>query len=644
MGEVSPSSATGGKPYVVAGTCNRSVRLVLGMQTTPPSPPPQRRSSGSAGYFPHCTVCHAPVSSRAAACAVCDAPLPPLSTTVPSGESSGEYIRFHKPPEELRALYNDLARALAPNIRLLGMVGEGGMAIVFLGRDSVLKRQVAIKLLSPTLADEAVARKRFTREAEAVARVTHPNIVNVYQVGELADRAIPYFVMQFVDGPTLGMGALRGKMLTEVRVRRLMADVAAGLAAANRRKVVHRDIKPSNIILDGETGRAMVLDFGISAAISTRRQSLGSRLTDEGMYIGTPTYMSPEQGNGEEVTGKSDVYSLGIVAFELLMGRPPFEGSPVSVMASHMREVPPRVDDLRSDLSDELSTLIARCLEKNPARRPSAEDIVHFLQPGAKQAVEWPPPGLARVRSAGGRLLGALSMMVVGVALFFAVMAIWPELAIVRRAGSEPNHVRSFILGACLAILFALAVRVIFHSVLGAQRWRWALKSGYPSWVIADVFCDGQRDAGNLINGAGDFVFVSGTTRRLLLMLRRLQFGVVVFGTIIGFIGVGRWLAAWLEGSGSISALDVAMRWALPLLVAFVVYFGLGIPEWRVRRRERGRVTGVPARQNVPPVQGELVTMWLASAEKARKSLAGEPVPRRSSGATTDRDPTSRPE
>jgi serine/threonine-protein kinase len=167
------------------------------------------------------------------------------------------------------------------------------MAMVFVGRDSVLKRQVAVKLLSPTLADDPVARKRFTREAESIAAVSHPNIVNVYHVGEIAGRAIPYFVMQFVDGPTLGMGALRGRMLTEIRVRRLMADVAAGLAAAHRRKVYHRDIKPNNIVLDGETGRALVLDFGISAAYSSRRQSLGHRLTDEGMYLGTPTYMSP---------------------------------------------------------------------------------------------------------------------------------------------------------------------------------------------------------------------------------------------------------------------------------------------------------------------------------------------------------------
>src|SRR5262249_12828094 len=156
------------------------------------------------------------ISIRATTCAVCDAPAPKAKFTVPSGEfRSGEFVRFKPPPQDLRDLYSDLVKSLAPNIRVLGMVGEGGMAMVFVGRDAVLKREVAIKVLAPSLADDTVARKRFTREAEAIAAVQHPNIVNVYHVGEIAGRSIPYFVMQYIDGPTLGMGALRGRMLTE---------------------------------------------------------------------------------------------------------------------------------------------------------------------------------------------------------------------------------------------------------------------------------------------------------------------------------------------------------------------------------------------------------------------------------------------
>jgi hypothetical protein len=513
------------------------------------------------------------------------------------------------------------------------------MGDVYRAIDTRVGRTVAIKVLPPDAAAQSDRRLRFEREARAVARLNHPHICTLYDVGQ--QDGLEFLVMEYLDGETLGARLARGPLPLAEALKHAAA-LAQALARAHREGITHRDIKPSNIMLDGETGRAMVLDFGISAAMSSRRQSLGTRLTDEGMYIGTPTYMSPEQGNSEEVTGKSDVYSLGIVAFELLMGQPPFEGSPVAVMASHIRDVPPRVDELRSDVSDELATLIARCLEKNPSRRPSAEDIVHFLQPGAKQAVEWPPPGLARVRSAGSRLLGAVGFAVVGMALFFAAMALWPQMAIVRRAAAEPDHVRSFILGGSLAIILALATRVIFHVVLALQRWRWAVQSGYPSWVIADVFCDGHRDAGHLINGGGDFVFVSGPTRRNLLLLRRLQLGAALFAAVIGLIGVARWLSVWLAGAGSISAQDVAMRWTLPLLGAFVLYFSLSVPEWRVRRRERGRVAGAPARDDVPPVQGELVSMWLASAEKARKSLSGEPIPRRSSGAATDEDASRR--
>jgi tRNA A-37 threonylcarbamoyl transferase component Bud32 len=535
-------------------------------------------------------------------------------------------VRFRKPPDELRELYNDLVRALAPNIRVLGMAGEGGMALVFVGRDSVLKREVAVKMLSPTLADDPVARKRFTREAEAIAAVSHPNIVNVFQVGELPGRAIPYFVMQFVDGPTLGMGALRGRMLTEVRVRRLMADVAAGLAAAHRRKVYHRDIKPNNIVLDGETGRAMVLDFGISAAYSSRRHSMGRRLTDEGMYLGTPTYMSPEQGNGEEVTGKSDVYSLGVLAFEVLAGHAPFEGSAVSVMASHMRDVPPRIDALRSDVTPELATLVARCLEKTPARRPTAQEIVHFLVPGEKQVVDWPPPGTSRVRTAGSRLLASVTATSVAVALFFGALGVWPHMAVLRRPGFEPNLLRSFVLGASLAIIFGLATFFIFYGLLALQRWRWAVASGYPSWVVADVICDAHRDAGSLINGTADFALVAGPTRRLLLALRRARLLLQIFGALIALVGIGRWVTVWLMGGGSEPAQDVAMHWAVPILTAYLLFFALGLPEWRVRRRERMKVAGSPSSDNVPPLKGELVKMWMASAERARKSLGGDPA------------------
>ena len=543
---------------------------------------------------------------------------------MPSGEiRSGEWVRFQRPPDEMQELYGELVKALAPNIRVLGMAGEGGMAMVFVGRDSVLKREVAVKMMAPKLSDDSVARKRFTREAEAIAAVNHPNIVNVYHVGEVPGRSIPYFVMQFVDGPTLGMGEPRGRMLTEVRVRRLFADVAAGLAAAHRRKVYHRDIKPNNIVLDGETGRAMVLDFGISAAYGSRkRKSLGSKLTEEGMYLGTPTYMSPEQANAEDVTGKSDVYSLGVLVFELLVGHPPFEGTPIAIVAAHMGKVPPRVDELRSDVSEELASLIARCLDKDPSRRPSAEEIVQYLSPGQRQSVEWPPPGMSRVRGLGARLLASGTATAVASALFFGMLGAWPDLAVLKGPGADGSLMRSFVLGASLAMIFGLATMFVFYALLAIQRWRWAVKAGYPSWVVLDVLCDTERDAGDLINGTSDFAFLVGSTRRSLLALRRARLIVQVLAAIVALTGVTRWVTQWLIGGGSNAMQTVGTVWAIPLLLLFAIYVALGLPEWRIRRRERQPAARGPGGERVPPLRGELVKMWMASAERARKSLA----------------------
>lgn len=573
--------------------------------------------------FPHCTVCQAPISLRATHCAVCDAPAPPLKKAIPSGEiRSGEWVRFKRPPDELKELYKEVVQALAPDIRILGMAGEGGMALVFVGRDMTLKREVAVKMLSPTLADDEVARLRFTREAEAIAAVNHPNIVNVYQVGELPGRLIPYFVMQFIDGPTLGMGSLHGRMLTEVRVRRLVADVAEGLAAAHRRKVFHRDIKPGNIVLDGETGRAMLLDFGISAAASSRRQSLSSRITEEGMYLGTPTYMSPEQGGGQALNEKSDVYSLGILAFELLVGRPPFEGLPVAVMASHVNDIPPRVDALRPDVSPEMANLIERMLDKSPARRPSAQDVFLLLSPEQKQVVEWPPPGMARVRAAGVGLLNSATWLATSVAIFFGVLVVWPNLAVLRFSGRD-GVIRSFALGASLATIFGMAALFGLYAVLLLQRRRWAIASGYPRWVVADVICDSRRDAGDLINGVGDFALVPGAIREQLLSFRRWRFWIQVVGASIAIAGTARWVTAWLKGGGSTPEQTIAMLWAVPILAVFVTFMVAGVPEWRVRRAERAKALGGVSSTTVPTIRGELVNMWLASAEKARKSFSG---------------------
>jgi serine/threonine-protein kinase len=324
------------------------------------------------------------------------------------------------PADEL-PIAAELGKALAPSIRLKKRIGRGGMGIVFLGRDESLKRDVAIKVLTPDHAGDPTTRTRFVREAEAAAAVAHPNVVNIYHVGVLEQAGVPYFVMQYIEGPS--MAEARGRMLPEARVRRIIGEVAAGLAAAHRRGVVHRDIKPGNIVVDGETGRALLCDFGIAAAAAHRTRR-SDRLTDEGSYVGTPSYMSPEIASGEEAIDKSDVYSLGIVAYELLTGRAPFTGHGIRVMAAHVHDEPPDLHALRADLSPEIVELVERALAKNPKDRPSAQAIVDHLLPGERHAIDWPPPGLAPLRRASAQFrFGLASLTLMCSAFLFAMYA-----------------------------------------------------------------------------------------------------------------------------------------------------------------------------------------------------------------------------
>jgi hypothetical protein len=292
-------------------------------------------------------------------------------------------------------------------------------------------------------------------------------------------------------------------------------------------------------------------------------------------------------------------------------------------MASHMKDTPPRIDALRSDVSEEMGTLVARCLEKNPARRPSAQEIVYVLVPGQKQVVEWPPPGMSRVRRVGARLLASVAWVSVSVAVFFAMIALWPDIAILQGTGVDSSLLRSFSLGASIAIIFALATFFVFYALLALQRWRWAVSTGYPPWVIADVLSDARRDTGHLINGTADFTLVAGPTRRLLLAMRRARLLLLVLAALIALAGVSHWVVAWLLAAGSQAAQSVAIGWAIPILAAYLLFFLAGIPEQRVRRRERAR-SGGPTSQDAPPPRGELVKMWMASAERARKSLSGQ--------------------
>jgi serine/threonine-protein kinase len=255
------------------------------------------------------------------------------------------------------------------------------MGIVYCARDRRLKREIAIKVLPPELSFRADIRQRFLREAETAAQLNHPNIVPIYTVEERDN--LVYFVMAYIKGDNLGQRLQQHGPMPPVEVRRILREVAEALAYAHNRNVIHRDIKPDNIIIDDETGRAMVTDFGIARALTDTGDS---RLTATGMAIGTPAYMSPEQSAGDKaIDGRSDLYSLGVVGYQMLCGQTPFVASNTpSMLVKHLSEQPVPVDERWPDLPPDLSRAVMMCLAKDPNDRfPNAAAFAVALSGGA---------------------------------------------------------------------------------------------------------------------------------------------------------------------------------------------------------------------------------------------------------------------
>ena len=243
-------------------------------------------------------------------------------------------------------------------------IGRGGMSVVYRATDLRLRRDVAVKVLPPDLAFRADVRARFQREAETAARLSHPHIVPIYSVGERDD--IVYLVMALVVGEPLGARLARLGPMPPDEARDILRAVADALAYAHSRGVVHRDIKPDNILLDAESGRPMVTDFGIARAAEA-----DSRLTVTGTAMGTPTYMSPEQAMGErDLDGRSDIYALGVVAYQMLTGEPPFVAANTPAMLmKHVSERPRPLAERRRGLPPALCAAVERALAKRPEDR-----------------------------------------------------------------------------------------------------------------------------------------------------------------------------------------------------------------------------------------------------------------------------------
>jgi serine/threonine protein kinase len=270
----------------------------------------------------------------------------------------------------------DLTRKTLGDFHVLRCLGQGGMGQVYLAEQISLKRKVALKVLRAELAANAVSLQRFKLEAEAVARVTHANIVQVYAISEAG--GLHYMALEYVEGRNL-REYLEKKGPPETLIAlSIMRQVAAALQRAHELGIIHRDIKPENILLTRK-GEAKVADFGLSRCFIDDGQSL--HLTQSGISMGTPLYMSPEQVECKQVDHRSDIYSFGVTCFHMLAGHPPFRGqSPFEVAIQHVQSEPPRLADIRPDLPADLCALVHRLMAKKPeARVQTGREVVKEL-------------------------------------------------------------------------------------------------------------------------------------------------------------------------------------------------------------------------------------------------------------------------
>ncbi|WP_122638328.1 Stk1 family PASTA domain-containing Ser/Thr kinase [Romboutsia sp. Marseille-P6047] len=259
---------------------------------------------------------------------------------------------------------------LGNRYQIIRKIGDGGMAFVYEAKDKLLNRTVAVKVLRPEFVDDEDFLKKFKREAEAVASLSHPNIVNVYDVGE--DGKVHYIVMEYIDGQNLKDIIKNEGTLDEYTALDITKQIAMALSAAHRKGIVHRDIKPHNILISNEGRIVKVADFGIAKAVSN------STMTNVGNIIGSVHYFSPEQAKGQSVNATADLYALGIVLYEMIIGRVPFRGdSPISIALQHINDDVEFTSEEKVSIPQSVRTLIKKLTEKSSeARYQSAEELI----------------------------------------------------------------------------------------------------------------------------------------------------------------------------------------------------------------------------------------------------------------------------
>ena len=448
-----------------------------------------------------------------------------------------------------------LLEAVGDRFQILRLLGRGGMGSVYLARERVLDRLVAIKVLILETAGAREARERFRREARLAARLTHPGIVALHAFGETDE--LTYFVMGYVPGEPLGARLKREGRIAPDEARRILAEVADALDYAHRQGVIHRDVKPDNILLDDGTGRALLADFGLARTVAA-----ATGLTTVGTMLGTPHYMSPEQASGQEgVDHRTDLYSLGVTAYAMLSGRLPFEGrSAAEVLAKHLTQAPPPLGDRVTGLPESLSSAVMRCLAKDPNDRwPDAQALRAVIAPDLPAEV---PEDLAELAGVGFWLAAAA----LGAGYLAWIVSFW-------RKSFYPGALEAAILLLAVPpLLFAVRLVLLalssrrhgrsWREILGAAAWP---PHGWPWFPLA-----GRRP--------------TDVWPRLPLtsrVLRSLLTGAVLLCSLVMIpLFISALSARW---PGTNVLMDVILSWgvlAFPLLLASASVALLGAEVW----------------------------------------------------------------
>jgi serine/threonine-protein kinase len=361
----------------------------------------------------HCTHCGNQMPDGTLLCPSCETPVESwdkgATAPLPPDDDAPEGLRLAELSERVQETLGSQYHVERP-------IGHGGFAVVFLVRDLTLKRALAVKVISPELIVSKTVLERFRREAETIAQLSHAHIVPVHFVGHKED--LFYLAMAYVDGESLADRMRREGKLPVDEAARILKEVASALDLAHRRGVIHRDIKPHNVLLEKETGRALLTDFGIA------RTAEGGALTATGMVVGTPAYMSPEQVTGDKVDHRADIYALGTVGYEMLAGRPPFTGANQhAVLFKRVAEDPEPIEHVNPEVPHWLASVVNGCLTSNPDKRiASAGEIAKALGSTTPVSGSQSMPALrqrARIRR------GPAAAVVIGFLVVAFVGALW---------------------------------------------------------------------------------------------------------------------------------------------------------------------------------------------------------------------------